>query len=166
LTLAGQRGYLPISQQVGGETLLQHWATYTAAAQAAGHETNRSDWRIMRDFFVADTDQEARDAVVNVAAGKTWERVLLPIFKSMNLLSLIGGKGMDPDEITVEWMADNFWLIGSPTTVQEKARALNQECGGIGTVISFTYDYSSTPDLYQRSFELMGKEVMPGLADL
>lgn len=166
LALAGQRGYLPISQQVGVETLVQHWATYSEAAEAAGIQTDRSNWRIMRDFFVADTDDEARDAVVNGAAGETWEHVLLPIFKRMNLFSLIGGTGVDPDDIDVEWMADNFWLIGSPATVQEKARALYRECGGIGPVISFTYDYSATPEIYRRNFELMGTEVMPGLADL
>lgn len=165
MALAGRRGYLPISQQVGVETLVQHWETYSTAAEEAGLQAARTDWRIMRDFFVADTDEQARDAVVNGAAGETWRHVLLPIFKRMNLLSLIGGKSRDPEEITVEWMADNFWLVGSPNTVQEKARALYRECGGIGPVISFTYDYSATPDIYRRNFELMGREVMPGLID-
>jgi alkanesulfonate monooxygenase SsuD/methylene tetrahydromethanopterin reductase-like flavin-dependent oxidoreductase (luciferase family) len=165
LALAGERGYQPMSQQLGVDTLLQHWITYENAAHGAGHQTDRADWRIFRDFFVADTDEEARDAVINGAAGATWEEVLLPVYRKMNLLPLLAGD-MDPDKVTVEWLADNFWLVGSPATVQEKAREFNAACGGFGAIISFTYDYSSDPEVYERNFELMGTEVMPGLADL
>ncbi|WP_166904056.1 LLM class flavin-dependent oxidoreductase [Mycobacterium sp. DL440] len=165
LALAGERGYLPMSQQLGNETLRQQWATYDEAARAAGHQTTRSDWRIFRDFFVADTDEQARDAVINGAAGKTWEAILLPVFKKMNLLPMLAGD-MDPEKVDLDWLADNFWLVGSPATVREKVREFNKECGGTGTIISFTYDYSDTPELYERNFELMGKEVMPALADL
>ncbi|MGV9867505.1 LLM class flavin-dependent oxidoreductase [Rhodococcus koreensis] len=165
LTLAGERGYAPMSQQLGLDTLLQHWTTYSDAAQAAGHPAHRSDWRIFRDFFVADTDEAAREAVLTGAAGRTWQEILLPVYKKMNLLPLLAG-AMDPDKVTVEWLADNFWLIGSPSTVQEKAREFNKQVGGVGTVISFTYDYSATPEIYQRNLELMGTEVIPALVGL
>lgn len=165
LTVAGERGFAAASQQLGIETVLQHWVAYEQAATEAGHAVSKADWRIFRDFFVADTDEEARDAVLNGTAGKIWESVLLPVYRSMNLLPLLAGS-MDPEKVTVEWLVDNFWLVGSPSTVIEKARAFNEKVGGVGTVISFTYDYSADPEVYRRNFELMGTKVMPELASL
>jgi alkanesulfonate monooxygenase SsuD/methylene tetrahydromethanopterin reductase-like flavin-dependent oxidoreductase (luciferase family) len=66
----------------------------------------------------------------------------------------------------VEWLADNFWLVGSPDTVAEKVRALDEELGGIGSVLTLSFDYSDDPEPYRRSFELLGTEVIPRLADV
>ncbi|MGV8016548.1 LLM class flavin-dependent oxidoreductase, partial [Mycobacterium kansasii] len=60
LTVAGSNGYFPMSQQVHANVLREHWATYAAAAESAGHRPDRGDWRICRDVLVADTDEEAR----------------------------------------------------------------------------------------------------------
>jgi alkanesulfonate monooxygenase SsuD/methylene tetrahydromethanopterin reductase-like flavin-dependent oxidoreductase (luciferase family) len=159
LELAGSRGYIPMSQQVCAGALNSHWETYTTAADKAGHAYDRSDWRIMRDFFVADTDEEARDAVINGMAGQTWREYLLPTFAEINLLNLVAGDDVDPADVDVEWMTDNFWLVGSPETVAEKVRALDEQVGGVGSIVSFTYDYFDDPEPYRRSIELMGTKV-------
>jgi len=159
LETAGSRGYLPMSQQVSAAALRSHWDLYDAAASRAGYSTDRSEWRIMRDFFVADTDDEARDAVINGPAGAAWRDYLLPTFAKLGLLPLVAGEEVDPADVDVEWMTDNFWLVGSPKTVADKAKALDAECGGVGSIVSFTYDYSDNSDVYRRSLELMGTEV-------
>jgi alkanesulfonate monooxygenase SsuD/methylene tetrahydromethanopterin reductase-like flavin-dependent oxidoreductase (luciferase family) len=164
LELAGSRGYIPMSQQVSSTALQSHWEVYTAAATKAGQPTDRSDWRIMRDFFVADTDEEARDAVINGPAGQTWREYLLPTFAELKLLPLVAGDGVDPADVDVEWMTDNFWLVGSPKTVADKVSALDAECGGVGSIVTYTYDYSENPELYRRNIELMGTEVASLLA--
>jgi alkanesulfonate monooxygenase SsuD/methylene tetrahydromethanopterin reductase-like flavin-dependent oxidoreductase (luciferase family) len=166
LTLCGSRGYIPISQEVNTEALVQHWSTYEQAATKNGHRADRGDWRITRDFFVADTDAEAIDQVVNGPMGDTWRDHLLPTFQQLNLIPLLVGHSVKPEDLTVEWMAENFWLVGSPDTVIDKVRALQEGTGGFGTLISFSYDYSTRPEAYQRNFELLGSQVIPTVADL
>lgn len=166
LKLAGQRGYMPFSQQVGVPALRSHWETYSTAAIEAGHKPNRSDWRVFRDFFVAETDAKARDAVLNGAAGHYWGDILLPVFKQLGLIPLVAGPDVNPDDVTVEWMTDNFWLVGSPDTVIRKAKALNDAVGGLGGIVSFVYDYSGDAERYRRSLELLGTQVMPELRNV
>ncbi|MBS1881812.1 MAG: LLM class flavin-dependent oxidoreductase [Actinobacteria bacterium] len=172
---AGRRGFSPISQQVGVHILTQQWDTYAAAMKDGGREADRSNWRVLRDVFVAETDAEARRLVVDGAAGKTWDTHILPAFKKVRARSggtpyaigqLLLDPGMDIEELTIEWLADNFWLIGSPETVAEKVRNLDAELGGVASILSFAFDYSEDAAAYRRSIELLAQEVMPALADV
>jgi alkanesulfonate monooxygenase SsuD/methylene tetrahydromethanopterin reductase-like flavin-dependent oxidoreductase (luciferase family) len=162
---AGRRGFIPISQQVRVGILRAHWETYSAAAYGAGHSPQRADWRVCRDVFVADTDEAAFEAVVNGAIGRTWRELTIPQFKILGLTNALADE-IPEDEVTVEYLAENFWLIGSPTTVAEKIRELHEETGGFGTLVSFGYEYTANPEVYRRHFELLGNEVLPLVADL
>jgi alkanesulfonate monooxygenase SsuD/methylene tetrahydromethanopterin reductase-like flavin-dependent oxidoreductase (luciferase family) len=162
---AGRRGFIPVSQQVRSGILQAHWETYSAAASAAGFSPQRTDWRVCRDVFVADTDEAAWEAVVNGGIGRTWRELTIPQFKFLGLTGALADD-IPEDDVTVEYLAENFWLIGSPTTVAEKIRALHEEVGGFGTLISFGYEYFDNPEVYRRHFELLGSEVAPLVADL
>lgn len=166
LTLCGSRGYVPISQEVSTQALVQHWETYSSAANAHGHNPTRQDWRVTRDYFVADTDAAAIDAVVNGPMGDTWRRHLLPTFQELQLIPLLVGDAVKPEDLTVEWMAENFWLVGSPDTVIDKVGALQADTGGFGSLITFAYDYSEPPEVYRRNFELLGSRVAPAVENL
>jgi alkanesulfonate monooxygenase SsuD/methylene tetrahydromethanopterin reductase-like flavin-dependent oxidoreductase (luciferase family) len=169
---AGRRGFSPMSQQLAAHVLRDQWETYACAAEEAGLVPHRGSWRVLRDIVVADTDEEARRLVLDGEAGRTWETTVLPTFKAVRtrgdrayaLAEFIIEPGMATDDLTVEWMVDNFWLVGSPETVAEKIVDLNDELGGFGALITFTYDYSDNPDAYRRSFELLGREVAPRVA--
>jgi alkanesulfonate monooxygenase SsuD/methylene tetrahydromethanopterin reductase-like flavin-dependent oxidoreductase (luciferase family) len=172
---AAKRGYSPMSQELGVATLRQHWEHYSEVSEEHGRVPNRANWRVIRDVFVAETDEEARRQVVEGAAGRSWESHVLPAFKSVRargfakpyaLGELIIDPGMDIEELTVEWLADNFWLVGSPDTVAEKVTKLNDELGGIGCILTLAFDYSDDPEPYRRNIELLASEVMPRLADV
>jgi alkanesulfonate monooxygenase SsuD/methylene tetrahydromethanopterin reductase-like flavin-dependent oxidoreductase (luciferase family) len=172
---AGRRGYSPMSQQLGAPTLRAHWEHYSEVAGEHGHSVDRANWRVLRDWFVAETDEEARKLAVDGPLGETWETKVLPAFKNARargdakpyaLGNLILEPGMDISELTVDWLADNFWLVGSPETVAEKAAKLDKEVGGIGCILSLIFDYSDDPEPYRRSIELMGTEVLPRLAEV
>ncbi|GAA1692326.1 LLM class flavin-dependent oxidoreductase [Microbacterium sediminicola] len=171
---AGRRGYSPMSQQVGLATLLKQWETYTTAATEAGHNPDRSNWRIMRDVFVADTDEEARRLFLEGPAGQTWDKLVLPTFRTVRdrggkpyaLGELLLDPGMSIDELTLEWMVDNFFLIGSPETVIDKITRFNEQVGGVGALLSFVFDYSREPETYRRHLELLGRVVGPEVAQL
>lgn len=171
----GRRGYSPMSQQVGVHVLREQWETYGDAMTEAGHTPDRARWRVMRDVFVADTDEEARRLVVDGMAGKTWETAILPTFRTVRsrggskpyaLGELIIDPGMALEELTLDWLVDNFWLVGSPDTVVEKVTRLNDELGGFGEVATLTFDYSDDPEPYRRNLELLGREVTPRLAEV
>lgn len=164
LTLAGSLGAIPISQELSSQTLRQHWDAYSEAALENGHDPSRSDWRVLRDFFVAETDEEAYELVVNGAMGELWREHNLLDFKRFGVLGLLAD--VPEDEVTVEYLAENFWIIGSPDTVVEKVTAMQEETGGFQTLLSFTYDYQDQPDAYRRSFELLGTEVIPRVSSL
>lgn len=166
LAQAGKYGFSPVSQEVCTEALVQHWRTYSDAATAAGHPSDRNRWRIARDYWVGDTDEEARDAVLNGPMGRTWGEHNLPIFKSLGIAKLLGGSEISEDDITLEWMVDNFFLVGSPDTVARKIRDLYDAVGGFGTLLMAAHGRGSDPGAYRRSLELMSTAVAPQLADL
>ncbi|MDW5593074.1 LLM class flavin-dependent oxidoreductase [Conexibacter stalactiti] len=174
-TEAGKRGYSPMSQQVSVDVLRQQWDHYAATARDNGYTPDRANWRVIRDVFVADTDEEARRLVLDGAMGETWERHILPTFKSVRargfqrpyaLGSLLVDPGMEVEDLTIEWMVDNFWLVGSPDTVAGKVAKLNDELGGVGEIVTVTFDYSADPEPYRHSIELLGTEVIPRVADV
>ncbi|MBS1889095.1 MAG: LLM class flavin-dependent oxidoreductase [Actinobacteria bacterium] len=170
----GRRGYSPMSQQVAARVLRQQWDTYVEAATESGHTADRSNWRVLRDVFVADTDEEARRLVVEGTAGKTWDELVLPTFRKIRdrggssyaLGDLLIEPDMTVEELTLDWMVDNFFIVGSPDTVVEKLAQFNEELGGFGAILSFAFDYSADPGPYQRNFELLGQEVAPRIATL
>jgi alkanesulfonate monooxygenase SsuD/methylene tetrahydromethanopterin reductase-like flavin-dependent oxidoreductase (luciferase family) len=171
---AARRGFSPMSQQVGIVALRQQWATYEAAALQAGHTPDRANWRVMRDVFVAETDDEARRLFLEGPAGRTWDELVLPTFRAVRdrggkpyaLGELLLDPGMTIDELTIEWMVDNFFLIGSPDTVVEKITRFNDTLGGVGALLSFTFDFSEDPEPYRRHLELLGREVAPQIASV
>ncbi|WP_033287602.1 LLM class flavin-dependent oxidoreductase [Amycolatopsis jejuensis] len=169
---AARRGFSPMSQQVGYETLCAHWETYRTSATDAGLVPDRARWRVLRDVFVAETDEEARRLVLEGAAGRTWREHLLPTFKAIRnrgtktyaLGELLVDPGMTIDDLTLEWLVDHFFLVGSPDTVVAKMEAFNEQLGGVGTVVSFVFDWSADPEAFRRNLELLGTEVAPRVA--
>ena len=145
--------------------LKQHWEVYAEAAEGAGLTPSRADWVVIRNIMVADTDEAAMDLVVNGEMGRIWREHTIKVFRSLNLLGNLL-PGVDPDDVNVEKLADQLWLVGSPETVAQKIEAFYEETGGFGTIAGATYDYGERSEEYRRSFELIGTEVMPRVAHL
>ena len=59
LKLAGERGYIPMSLNLNPAYVSSHWESVEAGAAKTGRKPNRQDWRMVREVFVADTDEEA-----------------------------------------------------------------------------------------------------------
>ena len=76
MQVAGERGFRPFSHcLVPGNVVANNWATYAAAAQAAGRDPLRSDWRVARSIFLADTTQEAVKRVRSNSLGQNYEYI-------------------------------------------------------------------------------------------
>ena len=165
-TMAGQRGYIPISTNLTlPATLVQNWQTYCAGAAAAGQpEPDRSIWRVSRSLLVADSDQQAFDYALdpNSAFSRAFE-YLIVVLSSANMLYIMKDDPQMPDaEVTPEYLVKNLCIVGSVKTVKERLEALWEETGGFDTLLMIAHDWDDR-DLWQRSMDLLAIEVVPAL---
>ena len=170
LKIAGEKGYIPMSLGLGPAYLASHWDAVLEGAERGGRQPPpRSEWRIVRDVWVADTDEEARRGAVEGMLFRAWKDYLHPLFH-FGPYPLTRGMKHDesvPDEdVTVEYMLDNLWLVGSPETVARKIRDLYEISGGFGTLLAMVLDHLEDRAGSERSMRLLADEVLPRVADL
>ena len=167
LTIAGENGYIPMSLAFNIDYVNSQWEAIAEGAERGGLTPSRKEWRLVRDVYVADTDEQAREEVLNGATGRAWREYLLPLFGQLGFLEGLKLHPDVPDEdVTVEYVADNFWLTGSPETVAGKLRTLFRDTGGFGGLLMLVYDYMDSPDGWNKSTRLLAEEVMPMVSDL
>ena len=167
LVIAGERGFIPMSLAFNTDYCLSHWEAIEEGARKSGRTPSRREWRLVRDVYVADTDEEAREAAVGGMTARVWRDYLLRIFKEFNLLHVFKDDPEVPDEgVTPEYMADHMWLIGSPDTVAAKIRKLYENVGGFGGLLVLVYDHWQNQEGWDKSTRLLAEEVMPRIADL
>jgi len=162
LRLAGERGFLPMSLNLNAGYLASHWAAVEAGAASAGRRANRKDWRIVRNILVADTDAEARRLAIGGCMGRMEEEYALKLVRTFGMLGFLKHDPDVPDsDVTLDYMADHNWIVGSPGTVAEKLEALNQRVGGFGSLLALGFDYIEDAGAWRHSLELLSGEVLP-----
>jgi alkanesulfonate monooxygenase SsuD/methylene tetrahydromethanopterin reductase-like flavin-dependent oxidoreductase (luciferase family) len=163
---AGRRGFIPMSFNVAASYLAGHWAAYAEGAAEGGHQANRRDWRVAREAFVAETDEEALRLAVGPGAplARAYDEWVLPLYQKFGLLSVMA-PGVPEDEINAEYLARHQWLIGAPDTVVERLSEQNEASGGFGVLLMMGFDYLDNPDSFRRSMELLATEVAPRIKD-
>ena len=167
LMIAGERGFIPMSLALNEDYCRSHWEAIAEGAQKSGLTPSRRDWRLVRDVYVADTDEAARDAAINGMLGRVWNDYLLRLFREFDLMSVFKHDPDVPDEaVTLEYLADHMWLVGSPDTVAAKLRSLYENVGGFGALLVLVYDQWQDQQGWEKSTRLLAEQVMPQLADL
>ena len=164
--LAGEKGYLPVSLSISPDSAVTaaHWAAVLEGAARTGRMPNRKDWRIIRDVFVAATDEEARQLAIEGVMGRCWREFLLPLYFHLGLGNLLKKDPAMPDDaVDLEYLADNLWLVGSPATVTKRIRELQEETGGFGYLLIVSYDAVEQRKSWERSLLLLAEEVLPGI---
>ena len=76
LKLAGERGFWPMSLNLNPAYVGSHWEAVEQGAARSGRTPRRSDWRLVREVFVADTDAEALRLSAGGMMGRMMTRVL------------------------------------------------------------------------------------------
>jgi alkanesulfonate monooxygenase SsuD/methylene tetrahydromethanopterin reductase-like flavin-dependent oxidoreductase (luciferase family) len=162
--LAGEKGYIPVSLSVSPdpEVLARHWEAVVEGAARSGRVPDRDEWRIIRDVYVAPTDSEARDLAVGGIMGRCWREFLLPIYLGLGLGPFLKHDPSLPDEaVDLEYLADRLWLVGSPQTVTDRIRDLQEQTGGFGYLLVVSYDAGEERQAWDRSLRLLMEEVLP-----
>ena len=170
LKIAGERGYIPMSLGLNAAYVASHWDVVEEGAKSVGRPApSRSEWRIVRDMWVADTDSEARETAMSGMQGRAWRDYLFPLFSfgPYPFLRYMKHDESIPDEdVTLEYMLDHLWLVGSPDTVAGKLRELYDTVGGFGTMLWLMFDHSENRPGFEKCIRLFAEEVMPQVADL
>jgi len=167
LELAGRNGYIPLSLSFGNSYLSGHWEAVEKGAAETGREAKRDIWRIGRDVYVADTDKEAREKVLNGQIGDQYRNFWLPV---LNRIGMIGTCKHHPDvadsDVTVEYMMDHNMCIGSPETVARKIGDIAESSGGFGQLLITSYDHLDDMQGWRESTKRLAQEIMPKFSAL
>jgi len=162
LEFAGERGFIPLSLTFNTPYLDSHWTAVERGAASAGRSCDRSDWRVVRDVFVAETDDEARKWVREGNMARAWRDHNFPTLDFFGWRQFLKHDDAVPDDsIDIDYLIDHLFLVGSPETVAERLVAVDDALGGFGTVILNAYDWGDDPRPYRNSMELFVREVLP-----
>lgn len=162
--LAGEKGYIPVSLGIDPDVSItaQHWEAVAEGAARTGRTPDRNQWRIIRDVYVAPTDDEARELAIGGIMGRCWREFLLPIYLGLGLGRFLKRDDSMPDEaVDLEYLAENLWLVGSPETVADRILGLQEKTGGFGYLLIVSYDATGERESWDRSLRLLMDEVLP-----
>jgi len=167
LKLAGERGFIPMSLNLNPAYVASHWDAVEAGAAKSGRKADRNEWRMVREVFVADTDEEAWRLSVGSMMGRMMREYFLPLLDNFGFKEFLKhSPDVADSDVTVEYCAEHNWLIGSPTTVARKLERVYNEVGGFGHLLVFGFDYSEQPEAWQHSLRLLAQDVLPRVAHL
>ena len=167
LKLAGERGYMPMSLNLNPAYVSSHWESVEIGARVSERTPNRNDWRLVREVFVADTDEEAWRLSVEANMGRMMSEYFLPLLENFGFFEYLKHDPEVPDsDVTAAYCAKHNWIIGSPDTVAEKIAKIYDDVGGFGQLLVFGFDYVDKPEAWHHSLELLSKEVLPKVAHL
>ena len=169
LEIAGQKGWWPMSSGLGFRGKLQsHWEMVEQGAAKTGKTPSRGDWRIAREMYVAETSEQAREEALNGPLGKSFVDYWMYLIGNSprGTATFKVDPDMPDEELTPEYMMENFWIVGDPDDCIQQIRDLYDSVGGFGVVLPQTHDWGRDLNKWHRSMELMAKEVLPGIQDL
>jgi alkanesulfonate monooxygenase SsuD/methylene tetrahydromethanopterin reductase-like flavin-dependent oxidoreductase (luciferase family) len=167
--LAGEKGYISVSFSISPDTAVtaQHWDAVVDGAARSGRTPHRSEWRIIRDVYVAPTDAEARALAIGGSMGRCWREFFLPLYLGLGLGPLLKRDPSMPDEtVDLDYVADNLWLVGSPETVAGRINDLYEQTGGFGYLVIASYDVCDEREPWIRNLRLLVDEVLPACPGL
>ncbi len=164
LELAGKKNFIPLSLSFGNSYLSGHWEAVEAGAQTVGRKANREIWRIGRDVYIADTDKEARDKVLNGAIGDQYRNFWLPVLKRIGMLDTCKHHPEVADsDVTLEYMVEHNMCVGSPATVEQKIYDIMEHWVGVGQLLAISYDHLDDMQGWRDSKKCLAQEIMPNI---
>ncbi len=164
MEFAGSRDYSPISFFGGTPQMKAHWDTWAEANEKAGFTPDRRRFRVCRDIFIADTDEEAKRMVRKTGLMQTWHKYLKEIYVKFGLFDgIISDSGVDitPEDLDEDFLVEHVILCGSPETVIEKLEKLADSCGGWGQIVANQHDSIDDPKPWEESLRRLSAEVCP-----
>ncbi len=163
LIAAGERGWIPLSiNLVPVDVIKTHWDAVEEGAESAGNTADRSSWRIAREVYVAETTEQARREALEGTIGRDFQHYW---FNLMPAERFKKDPNMPDSDVTLEYMMDNVWIVGSPDEVASQLRQLHEDVGGFGVLLAMGHEWQPR-EQWVKSMTLLKTKVMPKLTDL
>ncbi|MET9201247.1 LLM class flavin-dependent oxidoreductase [Gordonia sp. NPDC003585] len=140
----------------GFSALQHHWGMLEEFAAQAGRsdEVDRSQWRLVGPFHIAETVEQAyRDVEHGI---EHWFNYLQHVaaFPQMDV------RGTDKTEMIDFINTSGIGVIGTAEQAREQVQRLVDQSGGFGTLLIQGHDWAN-PAATLRSYELFALDVMP-----
>lgn len=167
LYLAGEKGYIPMSINFTPANLLKsHWNSVKEGANKTGKQPNRALWRIAREIYIADTTEQARQEALDGTIARDYTEYFLRTLSKFNMMKIFKSDPLIPDSsITLDYLVDNIWIVGSPDDVEMKIRNLYEEVGGFGVLLAMGHEWQPK-DKWLKSMHLLVNNILPRIHDL
>jgi alkanesulfonate monooxygenase SsuD/methylene tetrahydromethanopterin reductase-like flavin-dependent oxidoreductase (luciferase family) len=160
---AGQRGFQPFGHcLIAGNVLADCWQTYEKAAQEAGRQPTRADWKVCRSIFLADSTQEARQKARTNTLGQCYEYIGRLFDKGLGRKVYKRDLAMSDADCNMNFLMGEQIIAGSVDEVLRRLLLLIEETGPFGTLVLMGYDWDDKPS-WLHSMELFARELMPAL---
>ena len=160
MTLAGKYGAGALSigsmSTAGLQSLPLQWSFAQDSAEKHGQSVDRSNWRIVMNFHIAETREQAREEAKHGLM--KWHNEY-----TVGTLMRPGAEIYDSPDEAVDAMAfgDNAAIvIGTPDDLIDSIRKMHELTGGFGTIIGFVHDWC-TPEQNFRSWDRVARYVVP-----
>ncbi len=158
MTLAGKYGCGVLSiastSSEGLAALPTQWGFAETAAAENGQTVSRRDWRVMMNWHVAETREQAREEVV--LGLQRWHNEY-----NVGVLGRPGARRYDDAwELLEQLSAAGAAVVGTPDDLVAAIANLQEVTGGFGTVIGFAHDWANH-DATRRSWEMVARYVIP-----
>ena len=163
--MCGQRGWIPISGNlVAISTVARHWTWYREGAREAGRPApDRSIWRVARNIFVGETNDDAWEFARRGSLGRSFEDYMLHLLASARILGMVKSDPQMPDEeVTTDYVLKNLCIIGDPESCIRQLENVWEQTGGFGTLVMIAHDWDDRAR-WKRSMELLATKVVPAL---
>jgi limonene 1,2-monooxygenase len=167
MTLAGKHGIGVISigsmAAQGITALPTQWQFAEDAAAEAGKVVDRSDWRVLVNFHLAETRELAREQAKHGL--QRWHNEYI-----VGTLQRPGAVAYDdPDEALdaicggAETSAvTRTAIVGTPDDLVDFIETMHEVTGGFGTAIGFVHDWAKPADTF-NSWDMVARYVVPEL---
>jgi alkanesulfonate monooxygenase SsuD/methylene tetrahydromethanopterin reductase-like flavin-dependent oxidoreductase (luciferase family) len=163
MRLAGRRGYQAIGHcLVAGNVLADFWKTYEQAAQEAGRTPRRSDFKISRAIFLADTTKEAQQRARSNSLGQNFQYIGRLFDKGLGRKIYKRDPAMSDADCNLDYLMQEQIIAGDVDEVLRRLLGLMEETGPFGTLVLMSYDWDDKKS-WLHSMELFARELMPAL---
>lgn len=160
MTLAGKHGIGVLSigsmSTAGIQSLPLQWSFAEESAAKHGKVVDRSNWRLVLMFHLAETREEAREQAKHGLY--RWHNEYN--FGTLQRPDAVEFASPDEGVDQVAFADGAVAVIGTPDDLVDRIRGLYDLTGGFGAVIGFVHDWANIENT-SRSWDLLARYVVP-----
>ena len=161
MKVCAEHGFNPFSHcLITGNVVADNWQTYEQAANEIGREADRSQWRVSRSIFLADTTKEAVETARVNSLGQNYEYIGHLFDKGLGRKIYKRDLAMSDGDCNLDFLMTEQIIAGDVDEVLRRLLTLVEETGPFGRLVLMGYDWDDK-DRWIHSMELFANELMP-----